>query len=199
MNKYIRKKGFTLIELLIVIAIIAILATIAVFSYVNAQTKARDNKRKADVQSIASAYQIHYQESKTWKFSGAELQKLVPPPDVSVTGEGSGGGGNGYFNYEGGTYYVSMAHALSGLGYLNPAPRDPQITGDNVTVNSSNGARQYMKYYHSSCGGIVVYAKLESPSSNEGSYIDSKISDACKTSVQGIYDAYLMNYSVGVK
>ncbi len=60
----INKKGFTLIELLIVIAIIAILSAVG-FSLViitNLQ-KARDGKRKADVESLRSALEIYRSEN----------------------------------------------------------------------------------------------------------------------------------------
>ena len=46
------KKGFTLIELLIVVAIIGLLATLAILSLTAAQSKARDTKRIADVESL---------------------------------------------------------------------------------------------------------------------------------------------------
>lgn len=173
-----RRRGFTLIELLIVIAIIAILATIVVVSYIGAQAKSRDNKRKADVQIIASAYQIYNQETKTWYISGT----------------GSGGGGQGWFNYENGTTYPkSMAHGLEDGGYLNPAPRDPQIAND-TTITPSNGARQYIKYQFACINGnkSTIYAKLESPT-------DEEIADAREGCSSTVVDGYGMNYGVNLK
>jgi len=49
------KKSFTLIELLIVISIIGILSLIVVINISGAQEKARDTKRKADLESVKSA------------------------------------------------------------------------------------------------------------------------------------------------
>jgi|SRR3989344_223172 len=55
-----KKSGFTLIELLVVIAIIAILATIGFTVFSGVGAKARDAKRKADIDAIAKAMETNY-------------------------------------------------------------------------------------------------------------------------------------------
>lgn len=56
----IRKSaGFTLIELLVVIAIIGILTAIGTFAYSSAQMRARDARRKSDLQMIQSALELY--------------------------------------------------------------------------------------------------------------------------------------------
>lgn len=62
----IKRKGFTLIELLVVVAIIAILTVLIIVTWTSAQKKARDSKRKSDLQSIASATEMFYSENKKY-------------------------------------------------------------------------------------------------------------------------------------
>ena len=59
MERAIMKKGFTLIELLIVVAIIAILAAIAVPNFLEAQTRAKVSRGKADMRSVVTALESY--------------------------------------------------------------------------------------------------------------------------------------------
>ena len=58
--KHRSRFGFTLIELLIVVAIIGILAAIAVPNFLNAQTRAKVARVKADIRSLRTAMETYY-------------------------------------------------------------------------------------------------------------------------------------------
>jgi len=63
-----KSKAFTLIELLIVVAIIAILAAIAVPNFLEAQTRAKVSRTKADMRTVATALESYRVDSNRYPF-----------------------------------------------------------------------------------------------------------------------------------
>lgn len=106
----VTKKAFTLIEMLIVIVIIGILAAALIPRLLSVQGRARDTKRKADLQQIGSALAIYKIDNATFPTtSGSTFVVLAPllsgyltatPTDPlqtsSVAGDIAGGYSTGY-------------------------------------------------------------------------------------------------------
>src|SRR5260221_5566566 len=62
MSKSSIKRGFTLIELLVVIAIIAILVAFVVSNFLGARQRAKDAKKKVELQQLKSALRLYYND-----------------------------------------------------------------------------------------------------------------------------------------
>src|SRR3990167_7229706 len=60
-TKYYKAKEFKIIELLVVITIIAILIAVVSPSFINAQKKSRDARRKNDLKSVQSALDLYFE------------------------------------------------------------------------------------------------------------------------------------------
>lgn len=63
MPKLKTKRGFTLIELLIVTILIGMLIGLGSFTYLNAQTRGRDTRRKQDLEAIKAALELYRQDN----------------------------------------------------------------------------------------------------------------------------------------
>jgi len=135
------RRGFTLIELLVVIAIIGLLSSIVLASLNTARDRARDARRKSDVNTILTALAL-YQTA-----NGNTIQ--------AGSGCGYNGDGYGWFNAQGGSYPTSIAQCLINADYLQQEVIDP--TGNRTSGTSGHA---YMKYHCAS--GTYVYAGLAS-------------------------------------
>jgi len=65
------KRGFTLIEIMVVVAIIAILVVLAMFMFMNNLGKARDGRRKGDLDRLKIAFEEYYGDENT--FPGGDI------------------------------------------------------------------------------------------------------------------------------
>lgn len=134
------KKGFTLIELVVSMAIIAILAAAGLSSFTTSQIKGRDGRRKSDLQQLARALELYYNDYGKYPARG-------PGPggsDGYILSCGSGC--NQVCDWGSGPFCDSK-----GTVYMQTLPKDPSSTRryfyvtDNVSGNKK----------------FVIYAKLE--------------------------------------
>lgn len=77
-----RSHGFTLVELLIVITIIGILAGIGIGSYIGQLVKARDTRRKADLEQIRSALEMYWADCNIYPVGA-----LASGSDITCSGK----------------------------------------------------------------------------------------------------------------
>lgn len=155
-----KKRGFTLIELLIVIAIIGILATIIIIAYTNAQAKARDNKRKADIQAISSAVEMYYVDKKIYPFV-ASSNAWYRVRSVNTVGTGK-----------------RWSEEFNGLlnGYIpTPLTEDPKnIDNSHNNTTWHTASNEYFYTYGSSKYSYVLAARLEVLADGNGDRFERK-------------------------
>jgi prepilin-type N-terminal cleavage/methylation domain-containing protein len=108
-----RKNGFTLIELLVAATIIAVLTTIGVVSFTSTNQRARNGKRKADMEQLRAALELYKSDD-------------------------SAGAGR----YPAGSSYTATTNTLKTAKYLSdPLPQDPKNVSPYVYYYSAPAAQ----------------------------------------------------------
>lgn len=139
------KKGFTLVELVFVIAIIALLSTIILASLTKATSLGRDAKRRSDLDAVATALELYYQDNGTYPigncisspwwgcWGSAGESRLLPatyiptmPQDPTFYDSGGACGSHGdpsklysYYSADG-QNYVLTAHMENAVASSDP-------------------------------------------------------------------------------
>jgi len=156
-----RKKGFTLIELLVVMVILGLLTTMGLGSFMSAQRKGRDARRKADLDSISSALEMYYNDYDSYPTSSVQringcdsgacnwnelwdkngfIYMVQIPEDPS--------GGSYMYDSDGSSYILyarlentqdsEVPRGPSGAGYYNTTGFNCVSGGCNYEIHSSN-------------------------------------------------------------
>jgi type II secretion system protein G len=119
------KDGFTLIELLIVVAIIAILAAIAVPNFLEAQTRSKVSRAKADMRAIATSLESYRVDTNAYplSFVDAPLAPGYWPGNLRTT------------------WFVLLTTPIA---YMTSIPKDS--FGGDFRVNTLNDLRFLFDY-----------------------------------------------------
>lgn len=100
--------AFTLIELLIVVAIIAILAAIAVPNFLEAQTRSKVSRTRADMRSIAAGLESYRVDNNHYPLTEEPPDKFPGSPFAGI--------GGGYMAYAG--------RLSTPIAYMTSQPKD---------------------------------------------------------------------------
>lgn len=130
--------GFTLIELLIAITIIGILVTIGLGSFSSTQMKARDAKRKSDLESMARALELYYNDCGSYP--------------VSSSGSIVGCGATGSCATSATTCSWGGAFIRNNVQYMQELPDDP--SGDYFYVSTGASYQLYARLENISDGAV---------------------------------------------
>lgn len=152
--------AFTLIELLIVVAIIAILAAIAVPNFLEAQSRSKVARLKADMRTLATGLEAY----------AVDHNSYVPSSYFYLTGANKNGGG----------FFLMLSTPVSYI--TNPFIRDPFHTLDAPTWTARN---IFLSYQGWNEHGKVTFASgmnngldrgvQQSPKDNNGNLLDAKV------------------------
>lgn len=150
------QRAFTLPELLIVVVIISLIASVGFVQYQESRKQARDERRKIDVEQLAAAVRLYYEQYGEF------------PCQQGSNCTSHAGSANGEIG-DGGT--------IDGLlePYLERVPADPLGPGD--------GTYQYFYDGNASCGGVVaVHAiTMEVPTNGNWSTVCGADNDGSPT------------------
>lgn len=119
-----KRRGFTLIELLIVVAIIAILALIAVPNFLEAQTRSKVSRCKADMRSMATAIESYYTDHNRYPIG---------------------------FGYPEGYARYRLARITTPVAYMTSIPDDPfttKLSGYGGSPGDKPSFIYLLRYYH---------------------------------------------------
>lgn len=133
-----RQGGFTLIELLVVITILGILAAIVSVSLLGITSKARENAKRTELQTVQAAFDAMLADQQIQ--SGVDNTTTPPSATGPLTTACT-------------TQATNRMDEFPPGGQAYTGPADP-VTGGHVTVLATHYLRQTTTAYKYSCDGF---------------------------------------------
>lgn len=147
------KKGFTLLELLVVIMILGILVVIGLRSFMTSQVKARDSKRKSEIEQLTRALELFRNDQGYYPVGNSQGQIMM----LSST--------DGWLTFEWGeefidvnnpdTIYMAKLPRISNAVSFYYQAYAKDSSGEFVEVNQEEGATEAQAYQ--------IHTLLENP------------------------------------
>lgn len=106
-------KGFTLIELIVTVTVILVLTTVAAVSFGGTNTKARDNRRMADVEKIKIALELYRQQNGVYPIDTGGTAAIVP---LFIQAWPTDPKGFGYYYDVSGSYNYTLDARMEDVG-----------------------------------------------------------------------------------
>lgn len=147
------RKGFTLLELLVVVMILGILVVIGLRSFMTSQVKARDSKRKSEIEQLTRALELFRNDQGYYPVGNSQGQIMMQ----SST--------DGWLTFEWGeefidvnnpdTIYMSKLPRISNAVSFHYQAFARNASGDFVAVTQEGGAIEAQAYQ--------IHTLLENP------------------------------------
>jgi len=164
------QRGFTIVEILVAVAIIGALTAIGTATYQSANQKARDARRKADLEQIRAALEMYKADNGEYPCG-----YLWGPCKGTSGSFGYSGRGQGWATSkeDGSSCYsadlenILEGGSLSKIIYMPQVPHDPYGGG----CNGYKGGKYWgYMYYYATAGGkdYCLYARLDKPPADNG-------------------------------
>jgi general secretion pathway protein G len=173
-KNFSRNVGFTLIELLVVIAIVGALTGLVATNFANSQQKARDARRKNDLDQIQKALELFYNDHGTYPRESANRIAGCGPASTAACPWGSP------FIDQNGTVYIDTipAERMSGFTYYYNVDTSnylryqlfAHLENDNDPILDRDGNGTADSYTQSCGGANCNYAETSANTNGTASF-----------------------------
>lgn len=172
-----KQKGFTLIELLVILSIMGFMGSLVLSSTQKARGKARDAKRRGDLNQIAKALELYANDNGHYPCTAPSNACPGPfPSPAQWWGTCGIYNNNGVIGTTGPTGYVPDIAPL----YIKVLPRDPDEKGNSCYLYQSDGIDYKVMAFNTMFDRVTLSEPLYDPVYSPSGYTISRCTrNAC--------------------